>query len=92
MLIYNEISRRNQSKRSSTKDLDRCDIRCDLTRSTRPKRKSLRSINKPEEEEAVFDRPYGAKTLYIQNSRKTPFQPTATPAKETYVANNSFMP
>jgi mitogen-activated protein kinase 15 len=28
MLIYNEINRRNQGKRSASKDIDRCDIRC----------------------------------------------------------------
>jgi hypothetical protein len=73
MLIYNEITRRNPNKKSASKDIDQTDIRCELSKSTRPKRKSVRSIAKPTEDEALIDRPYGAKTLYIQNSRKTPF-------------------
>lgn len=48
MLIYNEINRRNQqAKRSDSKDIDRADIRCELAKSNRPKRKSVRSIAKP---------------------------------------------
>jgi hypothetical protein len=93
MLIYNEINRRNQAKRSSSKDIDRCDIRCELNKSTRPKRKSLRSINKPDDdEEPNLDRPYGAKTLYIQNNRKTPLH-TALAKEASYLGNhNSLLP
>lgn len=42
MLIYNEINRRNLKK--SAKDILQSDIRCELAKSIRPKRKSVRSI------------------------------------------------